>query len=119
LYGDGDGRFLARLLWENSRVEVDFVDLSPRMIALAERRVAKMGPDFRERVRFHSGDGRDFVARPDGYDLIVTHFLDYVSESELATLVARLGRWGTPDALSSSRTSGTEMGQSIEAGLAR
>jgi spermidine synthase len=76
LCGDGDGWFLARLLWENSRVEVDFVDLSPRMIALAERRVAKMGPDFRERVRFHSGDVRDFVARPDGYDLIVTHFLD-------------------------------------------
>jgi len=55
LCGDGDGRFLARLPWESSRVEVDFVDLSPRMIALAERRVAKMGPDFRERVRFHSG----------------------------------------------------------------
>jgi SAM-dependent methyltransferase len=99
LCGDGDGRFLARLLLKNSRVEVDYVDLSPRMIEVAERRVAKMGPDFRERVRFHARDVREFVPRPDGYDLIVTHFfLDCFSEAELAPLVARLGSWGTPGA---------------------
>src|ERR1700742_2247424 len=39
LCGDGDGRFLAKLLRSNSKVRVDVVDLSERMTALAERRV--------------------------------------------------------------------------------
>lgn len=97
LCGGGDGRFLARLLCENSRVEVDFVDLSPRMIALAARRVAGMGRVFQKRVRFHCADIRKFKPRPEGYDLIVTHFfLDCFAEEELAQVVARLASCGAP-----------------------
>ncbi|MGB7281081.1 MAG: class I SAM-dependent methyltransferase [Candidatus Acidiferrum sp.] len=97
LCGGGDGRFLARLLCENPRVEVDFVELSPKMIELAERRVAGMGRAFRERVRFHSTDIRDFQPWPEGYDLIVTHFfLDCFGEQELAQVVARLASCGAP-----------------------
>lgn len=97
--GGGDGRFLARLLRVNSHVEVDFVDLSPKMVEVAERRVAGMGRTFRERVRFRVGDIREFEPRTDGYDLIVTHFfLDCFSERELAGIVACLGSWGVPDA---------------------
>jgi SAM-dependent methyltransferase len=97
--GGGDGRFLARLLRVNSHVEVDFVELSPKMIELAERRVAGMGRTFRERVRFRVGDVWEFEPRTDGYDLIVTHFfLDCFSEPELAGIVACLGSWGVPDA---------------------
>jgi SAM-dependent methyltransferase len=93
--GGGDGRFLARLLHVNSRVEVDFVELSPKMVELAERRVAGMGRAFRERVRFHVGDVGEFEPRADGYDLIVTHFfLDCFSEPELAGVVAYLASWG-------------------------
>jgi hypothetical protein len=54
--GGGDGRFLDRLLRVNSHVEVDFVDLSPKMVELAERRVAGMGRTCRERVRFRVRD---------------------------------------------------------------
>jgi SAM-dependent methyltransferase len=97
--GGGDGRFLARLLRVNSRVEVDFVELSPKMVELAEQRVAGMGRRFRERVRFRVGDIWEFEPRTDGYDLIVTNFfLDCFSEEELTAIVACLGSWGTRDA---------------------
>ena len=97
--GGGDGRFLARLLRVNLHVEVDFVDLSPKMVELAERRVAGMGETFRKRVRFRVRDVREFEPRTDGYDLIVTHFfLDCFSEPELAAIVACLGSWAVPGA---------------------
>ncbi len=97
--GGGDGRFLARLLGANPRVQVDFVELSPRMIELAERRVASMGEAFRQRVKFHAGDVCEFRPRPEGYDLIVTHFfLDCFSETELESVVGSLANWGAHDA---------------------
>jgi ubiquinone/menaquinone biosynthesis C-methylase UbiE len=99
LCGDGDGRFLARLLQVNSSVNVDFVDLSHKMVQLAERRVACMGPPFRDRVRFHACDVRNFVPQLAGYDLIVTHFfLDCFSDAELPGVVATLANWADPDA---------------------
>jgi ubiquinone/menaquinone biosynthesis C-methylase UbiE len=97
--GGGDGRFLARLLHLNPAVQVDFVDLSPRMIDLAERRAAGMGHAARARVRFYVGDIREFEPRGEGYDLIVTHFfLDCFPDPELAIVVASLARWAAPDA---------------------
>lgn len=97
--GGGDGRFLARLLQVNARVEVDFVDLSSAMVELAERRVTGMGRAFRKRVRFHVGDVRSFAAPADSYDLIVTHyFLDCFSNQELEDVVGRLASWGMPQA---------------------
>ena len=99
LCGDGDGRFLAALLRANSRVRVDFVDLSGRMIEIAERRVVKMGPSFRERVRFFARDVREFQPQAAGYDLIGTHFfLDCFSQAESAEVVARVASWGAPGA---------------------
>ena len=96
--GGGDGRFLARLLQVNSRVGVDFVDVSPRMVDLAERRVAAMGRAFRERVRFHAEDLRRFAPSSASYDLIVTNFfLDCFCEAELDVVVDRLVSWGAPD----------------------
>jgi SAM-dependent methyltransferase len=97
--GGGDGRFLARLLQVNTRVEVDFVDLSSKMVALAERRVGGMGRTFRKRVRFHTGDLRRLVLPADSFDLIVTHyFLDCFSNQELEDVVSRLATWGTRQA---------------------
>jgi ubiquinone/menaquinone biosynthesis C-methylase UbiE len=97
--GGGDGRFLARLLRVNARVDVDFVDLSSTMVELAERRVTGMGRTFRKRVRFHAGDVRSFAAPADSYDLIVTHyFFDCFSNQELEDVVCRLARWGMPQA---------------------
>ena len=92
--GGGDGRFLSRLLGVNARVEVDFVDLSPKMVALAKQRVGRMGPRFLQRVRFWTGDIRKFEPRLEGYDLISTHFfLDWFTEEQLAGIVARLASW--------------------------
>jgi cyclopropane fatty-acyl-phospholipid synthase-like methyltransferase len=92
--GGGDGRFLARLLAVNADVHVDFVDLSPRMVAIAERRVERMGGTFRRRVRFWTGDVRRFEGRPEGYDLIATHFfLDWFTEEQLMGIVTRLASW--------------------------
>jgi len=99
LCGDGDGRFLARFVQTNERVEIDFVDLSARMIGLAEERVARLGPSFRERVTFHQMDVRDFTPQSGVYDLIVTHFfLDCFSERELKDVVARVAGFAAPDA---------------------
>ena len=98
--GGGDGRFLARLLRLNSRVEIDYVDLSQKMVRLAERRVVAMGRSFQERVRFCSGDVREFKPRPEGYDLIVTNFfLDCFTEKELSQIVTRLANFSAPRAL--------------------
>jgi len=99
LCGDGDGRFLAALLRANARVQVDFVDLSGRMIEIAERRVVKMGPSFRERVRFFVEDAREFQPQANGYDLIATHFsLDCFSQAEITEVVARIASWAAPGA---------------------
>lgn len=96
--GGGDGRFLARLLSVNHKVQVDFVDSSSKMTELAERRVSRMGSVYRERVRFFIGDVREFEPHTAGYDLIVTHFfLDCFDDKELAEVVARLASWRKAD----------------------
>jgi SAM-dependent methyltransferase len=113
--GGGDGRFLARLLRVNARLEVDFVELSAKMLELAERRVAGMGRTFRARVSFREADVREFVPRPGGYDLIVTiFFLDCFSEAELGGVVAQLASWARPEArwlLSDFREGETAIGR--------
>lgn len=69
-------------------MEVDFVELSPKMVELAERRIASMGRAFQRRVTFRVGDIREFEPRMGGYDLIVTHFfVDCFSDSDLAGVV--------------------------------
>ncbi len=72
--GDGDGRFLAELLRVNRNVQVDYVDLSAKMIELARRRIARLGAEFSARVRFFVGDVRGFKADGGSYDLIAAHF---------------------------------------------
>ena len=88
MLGEGDGRFLAAFLKANPRAEVDYVDLSARMLALAARRAG----ESTGRVHFHHADARVWPL-PDGaaYDLVVTHFfLDCFTTEQLATLLDRL-----------------------------
>jgi hypothetical protein len=95
--GGGDGRFLAQLVRANLGVQVDFVELSSKMVELAERRIASMGQAFRERVNFYRTDIREFCPRSERYDLIVTHFfLDCFSEPDLQNVVSILASWGAP-----------------------
>lgn len=94
--GDGDGRFLAAFLRVNPTAEVDSVDSSAAMLALARK---KAGEANAGRVRFYHADARSWQPPADGYDLIVTHFfLDCFTDAELRPLVARLAARTTPDA---------------------
>jgi SAM-dependent methyltransferase len=94
--GDGDGRFLARLLRENSLVRVDAVDLSTAMLRLLGERVADAGAS--ERVTLHRADVRVFMPTAT-YDLVVTHFfLDCFTTDELRALAERLRKHLSGDA---------------------
>jgi len=71
LLGDGDGRFLARLLAANPTVTADVVDSSRSMLMLLQRRLRKS--EDRERICLHHADALTW--NPTGtYDLIVSHF---------------------------------------------
>jgi ubiquinone/menaquinone biosynthesis C-methylase UbiE len=98
--GGGDGRFLARLLHSNPRVEVDFVDSSPKMTSLAQRRIAGMRRSAARRVQFTVGDIRDFRPHYRGYDLIATNFfLDCFTDQDVTRVIEQLSSWTLPDAL--------------------
>ncbi|HVA63247.1 MAG TPA: class I SAM-dependent methyltransferase [Terriglobales bacterium] len=87
VYGDGDGRFLARLLRQAPAVQVDSVDCSPAMLRRQQRRAERAG--VAARVRLHRADARAFQPPQGPYDLVVTHFfLDCLSEAELEALLA-------------------------------
>lgn len=97
--GDGDGRFLAELLRANPAVEVDSLDISAGMIALARRRVAAI-PGGAARVRFTVADARTDPLSANGYDLVVTNFfLDCFRPKELVTVVRRVADACAPTAL--------------------
>ena len=93
--GDGDGRGAAALLRVNSQVEVDYVELSARMLDLAR---ARAGSD---RVMYHRADALTMPLKEGAYDLVVTHFfLDCFDAPEQRRLVERVrpalcedGRW--------------------------
>ena len=94
--GDGDGRFLSAFLRSNRFAEVDSVDNSAAMLALARGRVGKADA---ARVRFHHADVRRWQPPPVSYDLIVTHFfLDCFPDAVLQPLVTRLAAFAAPGA---------------------
>lgn len=83
--GDGDGRFLARLLAANRALHADAVDQSAAMLWLLGERVAAIGAAGR--VGIHQADALTF--RPDAgpYDAVVSHFfLDCFSTREVLSL---------------------------------
>lgn len=92
--GDGDGRFLARLLAANPELRADAIDSSPAMLRLLESRVA--AGHARDRVCIHQSDALTFV--PAGkYDLVITHFfLDCLTTEEVAILAERIRRHLVP-----------------------
>lgn len=95
VFGDGDGRFLARLLAENPLLEADAVDLSPAMLAELQRRCGA----GRSRVRTYCRDALRFV--PDeAPDLVVTHFfLDCLNADEIEQFVPRIAGRMRPGAV--------------------
>lgn len=90
IFGDGDGRFTARLLASNPHLQADAVDFSPGMLTLLTRRAHAAHPTSATRLHTHIADARHFVPTS-RYDLVVTHFfLDCLTEPELHALAARL-----------------------------
>jgi hypothetical protein len=82
LFGDGDGRFLARLLAANPTLTADVVDSSPS--------IRRSGPQARQRICLHQADALDWNPRG-SYDLIVSHFfLDCFYPHQLEQLFDRL-----------------------------
>ena len=86
--GDGDGRFLARLLERYPLLTADVIDASSTMMHLAQRRTKNAG----SRASFNVADLRTHVI-PDGisYDLVTAHFfLDCLSDFEVNDLLQRV-----------------------------
>jgi cyclopropane fatty-acyl-phospholipid synthase-like methyltransferase len=99
VFGDGDGRFLAKLMAANQELRADAVDLSPGMLRLLASRVAAAHATAPCRLRTHLADAREF-APASTYDLIITHFfLDCLTQPELDRLALRIAPHLTPGVL--------------------
>lgn len=95
--GDGDGRFLARLLNNHSSVHATAVDTSAVMLDLLSARCRS------DAVRLHivHENVLDYVPdHHDRYDLVVTHFfLDCLTEQQVNQLVEQLAPVLSPNAI--------------------
>lgn len=95
--GDGDGRFLARLLAANRQLCADAVDASPAMLRLLAARTAGC---IGVRLNMFCTDARAFTPPAGDYDLVVTHFfLDCLTHAEAASLIDRMRPHLAPGAL--------------------
>jgi hypothetical protein len=90
--GDGDGRFLSRLLRQNFQLKVLAIDSSTVMLQLLRKRCAFA----QDRLQTVQASAVDFIAsekvmQTAAPDLIVTHFfLDCLRQSEVDHLAQRL-----------------------------
>jgi ubiquinone/menaquinone biosynthesis C-methylase UbiE len=95
--GDGDGRFLARLLDANRDMEADVVDISASMLQILQK---KLSNQAKKRIKIYQSDARIFDFPHSDYDLIATHFfLDCLSNEELAAFAARIRKHLKPGGL--------------------
>jgi len=98
ILGDGDGRFLAELLTQNTHLCADAVDTSATMLQLLRQRCEALAPDAPQRLTTHQTSALTFP--PDGpYDLVVTHFfLDCLTQPDLESLINHLAPTLSPEA---------------------
>jgi SAM-dependent methyltransferase len=116
ILGDGDGRFLARYVSANPEAHIDSVDLSAKMLELAEQRLQKLPASERRRIRLIQDDALTTERLAGPYDLVVTNFfldcLDANAQRELleklAPKVAKSARWLVTDfqVIEGSKTAG-------------
>ena len=94
LLGDGDGRFLERLLQAVPEATIETVDTSSAMLRLAYER-SRGG-----RVTFRHEDARTCALARGRFDLISTHFfLDCFDRDEMAAVVERLSAAAAPESI--------------------
>jgi SAM-dependent methyltransferase len=97
--GDGDGRFLAKLLAHNPYLRADAVDTSVAMLRLLRQRSEGATPDADTRLSIHHCDALTFPLAG-RYDLVITHFfLDCLTQADLDTLVTRVAPTLAPGGL--------------------
>jgi SAM-dependent methyltransferase len=101
ILGDGDGRFLSRLLATNPSLRVDAVDTSETMLQLLRSRCEAAAPNPTTQLNTHQTDALTFsTPNPEKYDLVVTHFfLDCLTQPDLEALISRTAPTLTPKAL--------------------
>lgn len=88
ILGEGDGRFLERLVAIAPQASIRCIDSSAAMLARAAERLA---PAARTRVAFECEDVRAADIPPAAYDAVVTMFvLDCLSPDEVTALVQRV-----------------------------
>jgi tRNA (cmo5U34)-methyltransferase len=87
--GGGTGWFLEALLRHSAPSQVDYVELSPKMIALSQKRLQQNFPQAFAQVNFVLG-GISAIPSSE-YDLVCTHcFLDVFPEETLEPIVVEL-----------------------------
>ena len=97
ILGEGDGRFLARLLGCNRYATVAVIESSARMIQLARRRIP---PDQQSRVEFHHMDAVSHRLPEGPFDLAVTHFfLDVLNCRDVEAVILKISMLLSPGAL--------------------
>jgi SAM-dependent methyltransferase len=93
--GDGDGRFLARLLARQPNLLATAVDTSANMLHLLRRRCQP----YADRLETLQASALTTPPRP-GTDLIVTHFfLDCLTQPEVQTLTSQIAAHTAPGTL--------------------
>ena len=94
--GEGDGRFLVRLVEQMRKTPgaaIDYVDLSWKMLELARKRAGS------DAVTYHLSDALTIPLPEREYDLVCTHFfLDCLNDRDAAKLVDRVANAATPHA---------------------
>jgi len=91
--GEGDGRFLAKLVEQNPQASIEYVDLSERMLQLARERAGT------DRVTYRHNNAVTMRFPDSEYDLIVAHFfLDCLNEQDATTLIEKITKASQPGA---------------------
>jgi SAM-dependent methyltransferase len=99
VFGDGDGRFLARLMAQNPALHAVAVDTSAEMLRLLRARCEAVSPDAPTRLTTLHQSALE-TTPPRDTDLIATHFfLDCLLQTELADLTHRLAQDVRPGTL--------------------
>jgi ubiquinone/menaquinone biosynthesis C-methylase UbiE len=96
ILGEGDGRFLAKLVDLNRYASVEVLEKSERMIQLARARVPEAA---RARVEFRQVDALADLLPPGQFDLAVSHFfLDVLTPRDAETVIGKVDALLSPGA---------------------
>ncbi|GGG25011.1 class I SAM-dependent methyltransferase [Pontibacter amylolyticus] len=90
LIGGGSGWLLEQLLKSRPKLEVTYLEVSPKMLQLTRQRIAQRAPDALTGIDFRLGD-ENSLSPSEMFDVILTPFLlDLFPEERLLYLMNRL-----------------------------